>query len=73
MGSLDRITRVVKVTVYLAAGDDFVAHAQVADGGSELLRDVFGTDKLPVRMVIGVASLPLGAPVMVEALFEVEG
>ena len=43
-----------------------------ADAASELLRDVFGEDKLPVRMVLGVASLPLGVPVVLEVLFEVE-
>ena len=73
LGSLDRVTRVVKLTVYLATEENFYAQAKVADGASELLRDVFGEDKLPVRMVLGVASLPLGVPVVVEALFEVEG
>jgi hypothetical protein len=43
----------------------------VADAASELLRDVFGKDKLSVRMVLGVASLPLGVPVVVEVVFEV--
>ena len=38
----------------------------------ELLRDVFGEDKLPVRMVLGVANLPLGVPVVLEVLFEIE-
>ena len=70
--SLDKITRVVKLTVYLAAQEDFLAHAKVADGASELLRDIFAEDKLPVRMVLGAASLPLGVPVVVEILFEVE-
>jgi enamine deaminase RidA (YjgF/YER057c/UK114 family) len=72
LGSLDRVTRVVKLTVYLATEGDFTAHAKVADAASELLRDVFGEDKLPVRMVLGVASLPLGVPVVVEVLFEVK-
>jgi enamine deaminase RidA (YjgF/YER057c/UK114 family) len=72
LGSLDQITRVVKLTAYLATEADFLAHAKVADGASELLRDVFGDDKLPVRMVLGVASLPLGVPVVVEVLFEVQ-
>jgi enamine deaminase RidA (YjgF/YER057c/UK114 family) len=72
LGSLDRITGVVKLTVYVATEGNFYAHAKVADGSSELLRDVFGEDKLPVRMVLGVASLPLGVPVVVEVLFEVK-
>jgi len=72
LGSLDKVTRVVKLTSYLAATEDFASHAKVADGASELLRDVFGEDKLPVRMVLGVASLPLGVPVVVELVFEVK-
>jgi enamine deaminase RidA (YjgF/YER057c/UK114 family) len=72
LGSLDKVTRVVKLTAYLATAEGFTAQPKVADGASELLRDVFGEDKLPVRMVLGVASLPLGVPVVVEVLFEVE-
>jgi hypothetical protein len=44
----------------------------VADAASELLRDVFGEDKMSVRSVLGVSALPLGAPVMLEVTFEVE-
>lgn len=66
------MTRVVKLTTYLATEVDFLAQPKVADGASELLRDIFGEDKLPVRMVLGVASLPLGVPVVVEGLFEIE-
>jgi enamine deaminase RidA (YjgF/YER057c/UK114 family) len=72
LGSLDKVTRVVKLTAYLATEGDFIAQPKVADAASELLRDVFGEEKLPVRMVLGVASLPLGVPVVVEVLFEVE-
>ncbi|MGA7315512.1 MAG: RidA family protein [Silvibacterium sp.] len=71
LGSLDKVTRVVKLTVYLATEEGFFAHPKVADAASELLRDIFGEDKLPVRMVLGVASLPLGVPVVVEVVFEV--
>jgi enamine deaminase RidA (YjgF/YER057c/UK114 family) len=49
-----------------------IAALKVADAASELLRDVFGEDKLSVRMVLGVANLPLGVPVVLEVLFEVE-
>ena len=45
---------------------------KVADAASELFRDVFGEDKTSVRMVLGVASLPLGMPVAVEVILEVE-
>jgi hypothetical protein len=57
---------------YLATEGDFFAQPKVADAASQLLRDIFGEDKLPVRMVLGVASLPLGVPVVLEVLFEVE-
>jgi enamine deaminase RidA (YjgF/YER057c/UK114 family) len=72
LGSLDRVQRVVKLTVSLATEGDFTAHPRVADAASELLRDVFGEDSLPVRMIYGVASLPLGVPVELEVVFEVK-
>jgi enamine deaminase RidA (YjgF/YER057c/UK114 family) len=71
LGSLDRVTRVVSVKVYLATHGDFYNQPIVADAASEFLRDVFGEDKMSVRSVIGVASLPLGTPVMLEVTFEV--
>jgi enamine deaminase RidA (YjgF/YER057c/UK114 family) len=71
VGSLDRVTRVVSVKVYLATHGDFYNQPIVADAASEFLRDVFGEDKMSVRSVIGVASLPLGTPVMLELTFEV--
>jgi enamine deaminase RidA (YjgF/YER057c/UK114 family) len=57
---------------HLTAQEDFLALPKVADVAFELLRDVFGEDKLPVRMVLGVASLPLGVPVVLEVLFEIQ-
>jgi len=72
LGSLDKVKRVVKLGVSLATDGDFRAHPKVADAGSELLRDVFGQDSLPVRLIYGVASLPLGVPVELEVIFEVE-
>jgi len=72
LGSLDKVTRVVRLVTYIATEGDFFAQPKVADAASELLRDVFGEDKLAVRMVLGVASLPLGVPVVLEVLFEVE-
>jgi enamine deaminase RidA (YjgF/YER057c/UK114 family) len=72
LGSLDKVTRVVRLVAYMAAEADFPALPKVADAASELLRDVFGEDKLPVRMVLGVAGLPLGVPIVLEVLFEVE-
>jgi enamine deaminase RidA (YjgF/YER057c/UK114 family) len=72
LGSLDKVTKVVKLAVYLATEGDFFAQPKVADAASELFRDVFGADKLSVRMVLGVASLPLGMPVELEVVLEVE-
>ena len=72
IGSLDRVTRVVSVKAYLATHGDFYNQPIVADAASELLRDVFGEDKMSVRSVLGVTALPLGAPVMLEVTFEVE-
>lgn len=71
LGSLDRVTRVVRLGVFIATAGDFFDQPRVADAASDLLRDVFGAEKLPVRSVIGVASLPLGMPVELEVIFEV--
>jgi len=72
LGSLDRVRKVVRVGVYLATSGDFFNQPIVADAASELLRDVFGEGKTSVRSVVGVASLPLGMPVMLEVTFEVD-
>jgi enamine deaminase RidA (YjgF/YER057c/UK114 family) len=72
LGSLDRVSKVVRVGVYLATAGDFYNQPIVADGASELLRDVFGEGKMSVRSVLGVASLPLGLPVMLDVTFEVD-
>jgi enamine deaminase RidA (YjgF/YER057c/UK114 family) len=72
LGSLDRVTRVVRLGVSVATSGDVRDHPKVADGASELLQDVFGSDKNPCRLVYGVASLPLGTPVELEVIFEVD-
>ena len=71
LGSLDRVTRVVRLGVFLATSGDFFDQPRVADAASDLFRDLFGADKMAVRLVIGVASLPLGMPVELEVIFEV--
>jgi enamine deaminase RidA (YjgF/YER057c/UK114 family) len=73
LGSLDRVTRVVRLGVSIATSGDVRDQPKVADAASELLQDVFGRDKSPCRLVYGVASLPLGAPVELEVIFEVTG
>jgi enamine deaminase RidA (YjgF/YER057c/UK114 family) len=71
LGSLDRVTRVVRLGVSVATSGDVHEQPKVADGASELLQDVFGADKNPSRLVYGAASLPLGTPVELEIIFEV--
>jgi enamine deaminase RidA (YjgF/YER057c/UK114 family) len=73
LGSLDRVTRIVRLGVSVATSGDFRDQPKVADAASELLQDVFGKDKSPCRLVYGVASLPLGTPVELEIIFEVAG
>jgi enamine deaminase RidA (YjgF/YER057c/UK114 family) len=72
LGSLDRVIRVVRHSVFIATFGDFFDQPKVADGASDLFRDVFGFENMSVRSVIGVASLPLGSPIEVEVVFEVE-
>ena len=69
--SLDKITGVAKLSVYIATEGDFRDHPKVADGASELLLKVFGSGMLSARIVLGVASLPLGMPVEIEFVFEI--
>jgi len=71
LGSLDRVTRIVRLGVLVATSGDVREQPKIADGASELLQDIFGKDKNPSRLVYGVASLPLGAPVELELMFEV--
>ena len=71
LGSLDKVTRIVRLGVAVATSGDVRDQPKVADGASELLQDVFGKDKNPSRLVYGVASLPLGVPVELELIFEV--
>jgi enamine deaminase RidA (YjgF/YER057c/UK114 family) len=73
LGSLDKVSRVVRLGVAVATSGDVRDQPKVADAASDLLQDVFGKDRSPSRLVYGVASLPLGAAVELEVIFEVEG
>ena len=73
LGSLDKVTRIVRLGVSVATSGDIRDQPKVADGASELLQEVFGKSKNPSRLVYGVASLPLGTPVELEIIFEVAG
>ena len=72
LSSLNRVSRVVRLGVYVAATPAFTEHPKVADSASELLRDVFGDKTVSSRLVFGVASLPLGSPVELEVILEVK-
>jgi len=70
LGSLDRITRVVKVVGFVASAPGFTGQPGVVDGASNLLGDVFGDAGRHARSAVGVAALPLNAPVEVELILE---
>lgn len=71
LGSLDKVAGVAKLGVYIATAGDFRDHPKVADGASDLLLKVFGPEMLSPRIVLGVASVPLGMPVEIELIIEV--
>jgi enamine deaminase RidA (YjgF/YER057c/UK114 family) len=68
---IDAVARVVKVVGYVASTPGFTGQAQVVNGASELLGEVFGDAGAHARSAVGVAELPLGAPVEVELIVEV--
>ncbi|MBH0009824.1 RidA family protein [Salinibacterium sp. UTAS2018] len=70
IGSLDRITRVVKVVGFVASDPSFTGQPGVINGASELLVEIFGEIGKHARSAVGVAVLPLDAPVEVEFVFE---
>ena len=71
VGDLSRVVRVVKVVVFVAGTPDFSGQPQVANGASELLGHAFGDAGQHARSAVGVAALPLDAPVEVEIVVEV--
>ncbi|MBF4462868.1 RidA family protein [Rathayibacter sp. VKM Ac-2878] len=68
IGSLDRVTQIVKLTGFVASGPGFTGQPGVINGASELLGEVFGEAGRHARSAVGVAELPLGAPVEVELI-----
>ncbi len=71
VGDLDRIKKLAKLTVLIATTETFTEHASVADGASDLFVKLFGRETGHVRLVYGVQSLPIGSPVIVETIFEI--
>lgn len=70
-GGVDAISRIVKVVVFVASAPDFTGQPAVANGASNLLQEIFGEAGAHVRSAVGVAVLPLNAPVEVELVVEV--
>lgn len=71
LGSLDRVKRIVKVTVWVASAEGFTDQPKVANGASDLLTEVFGESGKHARAAVGAPELPLGAPVEVDLIAEV--
>lgn len=71
LGSLEKITQVVKVTAFVASDVSFTGQPAVANGASVFLGRVFGDMGIHVRSAVGVAVLPLDAPVEIEFMFKV--
>ena len=72
LGDLDRLKKLVKLTVLVATTEEFDLHAPVADGASNLFVQIFGPEAGHVRLAYGVQSLPVCAPVIVDVIFEIE-
>ena len=71
LGSLDKVTRVVRLGISLVTTPEVREHPKVADAASELFVSVFGPDKTSTRLVFGMGSLPVGVCVVLESIFEV--
>ncbi len=70
IGDLDRVTRIVKVTGFIASDAEFSGHPAINNGASEFLGAVFGDAGIHARTTVGVSALPLDAPVEVELIVE---
>jgi enamine deaminase RidA (YjgF/YER057c/UK114 family) len=71
-GDLARVKKLVKLTILVVTTEQFTEHPAVGDGASNLFAQLFGPETGHVRVVYGVQSMPIGAPVMVETVFELE-
>ena len=71
IGSLDQVTRVIKVTGFVASDPSFTAQPAVINGASLVLEEIFGVAGVHVRSAVGVTVLPLDSPVEIELVVEV--
>lgn len=72
IGDLNKVKRGIKILTFVASADTFYEQPAVANGGSELLAELFGKENVPARSAIGVNVLPGNIPVETEAIFEIE-
>lgn len=72
-GDLDRVEQITKVVGFVASTPDFTGQPAVVNGASDLLAEVFGDQGVHARSAVGVAALPLGAPVEVEVTARLRG
>lgn len=72
LGDLDKVKRIVKVLGMVNSTDDFKDQPKVMNGASDLLVQIFGEKGKHARSAVGVSSLPMGAPVEIEMILEVE-
>lgn len=71
-GSLENIERILKITVFVASAEGFNAQPAIANGASEFIVNVFGEAGKHARSAVGVAELPLGAPVEIEMIVKLK-
>lgn len=72
IGDLNKVKQPVKILTFIASDNSFEEQPYVANGGSQLLIDLFGADNAPSRSAIGVNVLPGGIPLETEAIFELK-
>lgn len=70
-GGIDHVKQILKLTVFVASAPDFIGQPAVANGASELVGEIFGNAGVHVRSAVGVAVLPIDAPVEIEMVAEV--
>lgn len=72
IGSLDKIDKIIKLTVFVNSAEGFINQPQVANGASDLVKEIFGDNGKHVRSAVGAAELPLNAPVEIEMIVRVK-
>ncbi|WP_454812001.1 RidA family protein [Labrys neptuniae] len=72
LGDLDRVKRVLRINVFVNSAESFTEQPKVANGASDLMVEVFGEAGRHTRSAVGVAQLPLGVAVEVDAMFQVD-